>query len=151
MESLRLSPMTPNKDLINYSFCFSQKWDLKPGNQESFSHLPDRPRHPLKGEQNRPPPQNAPLWHMDYFEPKVIQTHLTQEKLLPLLYRLKIYTNISNRLGAWPRKITMTRDNLLSERLTGMAGQTSAPISLWMALPPFEAPSSCPIPKLRVT
>ena len=42
----------------------------KPG-----SHNPE-----IEGEQNMPP-QNMPLWHVDYFELKAIKAQQTQEEL----------------------------------------------------------------------
>ena len=36
------------------------------------------------GEDQNKPPQNVPLWHVDYFELKAINTQQIQEKLLSL-------------------------------------------------------------------
>ena len=52
--------------------------------------------------QNRPA-QNVPLWHVNYFELKVIKTLQAHEKLLPLLKEFKI--------GALPAGTVDTRNN----------------------------------------
>lgn len=47
----------------------------------------------LEGEQNSSlPPPNMPLWHVGYFELKVIENHQSQEKLFAQPPQLPTFT-----------------------------------------------------------
>lgn len=64
----------------------------------------------IVAEQN-PWPQNMPLWHMDYFELKLIKTQQTQEKLLPLPQLSK-----KHKIGILAQKDCYYQRSFLSER-----------------------------------
>lgn len=54
---------------------------MKHGNQDS--DVVRKIKKVLKGFKNRPP-QNVPIWLVDYFELKAVKTLQSQENLLPL-------------------------------------------------------------------